>query len=257
MEEDNTTKGKRNDPDGMERFMTAASGSDKSPQGINRRRLVLRLACVSVFIALFMFLPAGTWAWPKGWLFILVLLVVISAVFVVLQRVNPEVIVARSRFHEGTKQWDKVLLSFYFPAMLAVVSVAALDDGRFHWFPVPWWVCGVGYALLLAGIGIVTWAEAVNKFFEVTVRIQTERGHSVIDTGPYGIVRHPGYVGGILHAIGMALSLGSLWALIPAGCASMVLIVRTRWEDQTLQAELTGYKEYTQRVRYKLIPGVW
>ena len=167
--------------------MTTASGSDKPPQGINRRRVVLRLICLPVFIALFMFLPAGTWAWPKGWLFILVVLGLISAVFIVLQRVNPEVVVARSRFHEGTKGWDKILLSFYFPAMLAVILVAALDDGRFHWFPVPWWVCGVGYALLLAGIGIVTWAEGVNKFFEVTVRIQTDRGHSVIDNGPYPI----------------------------------------------------------------------
>ncbi|QDV52243.1 methyltransferase family protein [Gimesia fumaroli] len=237
--------------------MTAASGSDKPPHGINRRRVILGLLGLPVFIALFLFLPAGTWAWPKGWLFVLILLGVISAVFLVLQRVNPEVIVARSRFHEGTKGWDKILLSFYFPAMAAVLLVAALDDSRFHWFPVPWWVCGVGYALLLAGIGIVTWAESVNKFFEVTVRIQTDRGHSVIDTGPYAIARHPGYVGGILHAIGMALSLGSLWALIPAGLASMVLIVRTQWEDQTLQEELNGYKEYAMRVRYKLIPGVW
>ena len=79
----------------------------------------------------------------------------------------------------------------------------------------------------------------------------------MIDTGTYAIARDPGYVGGILHAFGMALSLGSLWALIPAGFASMVLIVRTQWEDQTLQKELDGYKEYARTVRYKLIPGVW
>ena len=237
--------------------MSAASASDTPPNGINRRRVVLGLIGLPVFFALFMFLPAGTWAWPKGWLFILVLLGLISAVFIVLQRVNPEVIVARSRFHKGTKRWDKILLCLYFPAMSAVVGVAALDASRFHWFPVPWWVCGIGYALLFAGIGVVTWAEGVNKFFEVTVRIQTERGHSVIDTGPYAIARHPGYVGGILHAICMALSLGYLWALITAGFASMVLIVRTHWEDQTLQEELNGYKEYAMRVRYKLIPGVW
>ena len=104
--------------------MTAASGSDKSPQGINRRRVVLGLVGLPIFIALFMFLPAGTWAWPKGWLFVLILVGVISAVFLVLQRVNPEVIVARSRFHEGTKGWDKILLGFYFPAMSAVILVA-------------------------------------------------------------------------------------------------------------------------------------
>ena len=233
------------------------STSDQPPQGINRRRVILGLIGLPVFIALFMFLPAGTWAWPKGWL------------------VHPHSAgrhfssiscssACESRSHRRqkslprrNKRLGQDSAQLYFPAMAAVLLVAALDDSRFHWFPVPWWVCGVGYALLLAGIGIVTWAEGVNKFFEVTVRIQTERGHSVIDTGPYAIARHPGYVGGILHAIGMALSLGSLWALIPAGIASIVLIVRTQWEDQTLQEELNGYKEYAMRVRYKLIPGVW
>ena len=141
--------------------------------------------------------------------------------------------------------------------MLAILPVAALDDGRYHWFPVPWWVCGIGYISLLAGIGIVTWAESVNKFFEVTVRIQSDRGQTVIYSGPYSTVRHPGYVGAIFTAVGMALSLGSLWAVIPAGLATAVLILRTLWEDQTLRTELAGYQEYTQKVRYRLIPGVW
>jgi protein-S-isoprenylcysteine O-methyltransferase Ste14 len=171
--------------------------------------------------------------------------------------VNPEVVVARIRFHRGTKRWDRILLCFLLPAVCAVFLVAALDDGRFHWLPAPWWVRGIGYVLFLVGVGIVTWAEAVNKFFEPTVRIQTDRGHKVIDTGPYAIVRHPGYVGGMLFFVGTALCLGSVWALIPAGLASSLLVLRIRWEDQTLQAELPGYREYAQRVRYKVIPGVW
>jgi protein-S-isoprenylcysteine O-methyltransferase Ste14 len=170
--------------------------------------------------------------------------------------VNPEVVVARIRFHRGTKRWDRILLCFLVPAVYAVFLVSALDYGR-HWWPVPWWVCGIGYVLLLVGVGILTWAQAVNRFFERTVRIQTDRGHKVIDTGPYAIVRHPGYVGFMLFFVGSALCLGSLWALIPAGLASALLLPRTRWEDQTLQAELPGYQEYAQRVRYKLIPGVW
>jgi protein-S-isoprenylcysteine O-methyltransferase Ste14 len=249
------------DPEPLKAMLAAceqlAGTSDTPLQEISRRRVFSKLIGLPVFIALFMFVPAGTWTWPKGWLFILVLLFIVPAVFLILQRVNPEVIVARSRFHKGTKHWDKILLSLYFPAMAAVLLVAALDDGRFRWFPVPWWVCGIGYALLVAGLAIVTWAESVNRFFEITVRIQTERGHSVIDTGPYAYIRHPGYVGGIMHAAGIALSLGSLWALIPAVVASVVLIVRTRWEDQTLQEELHGYKEYAARVHYKLIPGLW
>jgi protein-S-isoprenylcysteine O-methyltransferase Ste14 len=106
-------------------------------------------------------------------------------------------------------------------------------------------------------MAIVTWAEAVNKFFEPTVRIQVERGHQVIASGPYAIVRHPGYVGGSLLFLAIPLCLGSLWALIPAGLSCLCLVLRTRWEDQTLQAELLGYKDYTQRVCYRLFPGVW
>lgn len=170
--------------------------------------------------------------------------------------VNPEVMLARIRFHKGTKRWDRILLCFLLPAVYGVFVVAAFDR-RFHWLPVSWWVCGIGYVLFLVGIGIITWALAVNRFFEVTVRIQTDRGHRVIDTGPYAIVRHPGYVGGLLFFVGTALCLDSLWALLPAGLASALLLLRTRREDQTLQAELAGYKEYAQRVRYKLIPGVW
>jgi protein-S-isoprenylcysteine O-methyltransferase Ste14 len=170
--------------------------------------------------------------------------------------VNPEVIVARIRVHKGTKRWDRILLCFFLPAVYAIFLVAALDYGR-HWSSVHWWVCGIGYVLFLIGVGTFTWAMAANKFFERTVRIQADRGHKVIDTGPYAIARHPGYVGFMLFFVGSALCLGSLWALIPAGLASALLVLRTQWEDQTLQADLPGYKEYTRRVRYKLVPGVW
>jgi protein-S-isoprenylcysteine O-methyltransferase Ste14 len=91
----------------------------------------------------------------------------------------------------------------------------------------------------------------------VTVRIQTDRNQYVVDSGPYAFVRHPGYVGGILVAPGIALSLGSLWALVPAGVAVSLLILRTYWEDATLQEELRGYKEYSSRVRHRLVPGIW
>jgi protein-S-isoprenylcysteine O-methyltransferase Ste14 len=237
--------------------MTSADRREQQPEGLNRRHLLLVVLALPVYFALFMFLPAGSWTWERGWLFVLVFLSAVVSIFGYLWRVNPEVVLARTHPHQGAKRWDKVLLLFYFPAMWGIVPVAALDDGRFHWFPLPWWICAVGYLLLLIGLVVTTWAEAVNKFFEVTVRIQTDRGQTVIDTGPYAIVRHPGYVGGLFMAAGIAVSLGSLCALIPAGLASLVLILRTHWEDEPLQDELPGYKEYTQRVRYKLIPAVW
>jgi len=98
---------------------------------------------------------------------------------------------------------------------------------------------------------------AVNPFAEAAVRIQTELGHRVIDSGPYAIVRNPGYVAAFPLLAGTALALGSLWALIPAGLISLLIVVWTRWGDRTLRAELAGYKEYTARVRCKVIPRVW
>jgi protein-S-isoprenylcysteine O-methyltransferase Ste14 len=115
----------------------------------------------------------------------------------------------------------------------------------------------VSYALIVAGFVGVTWATAVNKFFEPSVRIQTDRGHKVIDTGPYAIIRHPGYAFGFLLFLGMPLALGSMWALIPAILLCPLLVLRTIWEDRTLREELPGYAAYSQRVRYRLIPGAW
>ncbi len=141
--------------------------------------------------------------------------------------------------------------------VMAIPILAALDDGRYHWSRLPWWVCLMGYTFLIVGLAGMTWAQAVNKFFEATVRIQTDRGHTVIDTGPYAIVRHPGYSAGYLIFVGMPLALGSLWALTPAILLCPLLVLRTIWEDQTLREELDGYREYSQRVRYRLIPGMW
>ena len=134
-----------------------------------------------------------------------------------LLRVNPDVIAGRVNRHERPRRWDLLLgLLVALPAMLAIPIVAALDDGRYHWSHVPWWGCALGYALLLVGFAGLTWAQAVNKFFEPSVRIQTDRGHHVIDTGPYAIIRHPGYAFGFAFFLGIPLALGSLWGLIPA-----------------------------------------
>jgi protein-S-isoprenylcysteine O-methyltransferase Ste14 len=238
--------------------MATNSDQQGQPEPTDRRRLFLSTGWSLLIFIICLFVPAGTWTWLRGWIFFSLLIAASIPDTLYLRRVNPDVIAARVNRHKGTKRWDLLLGAiFILPTMLAIPIVAALDDGRFHWFPVPWWVCVLGYSLLVTGMVGVTWAEAVNKFFEPSVRIQTDRGHRVIDSGPYAIVRHPGYVSGFLVFIGMPLSLGSLWALIPAVLVCLVLVVRTIWEDQTLRHELIGYEEYTQRVRYRLIPGVW
>jgi protein-S-isoprenylcysteine O-methyltransferase Ste14 len=224
---------------------------------INRTRLALNLMAAPLFFALFLFLPAGTWKWPKGWLFVLVVLTAGGVGLIYLWWVNPELVTARINSHQGTKPWDLALLSAYFTAFLSIFPLAALDDGRFHWLPLPEWAWLLGYILLLAGMVLMTWAMSVNKFFEPTVRLQADRGQRVIDTGPYALVRHPGYASCFPLLVGIALCLGSVWALIPATLAFLVLLVRAQWEDQALQVELAGYHEYTKRVRYRLCPGVW
>ncbi|KRA56800.1 isoprenylcysteine carboxyl methyltransferase [Caulobacter sp. Root655] len=203
------------------------------------------------------FLPAGSIGWWPGWLFLAVLILAFGASALVIARVNPVIYRARSRFQPGTKGWDKALLAVILPAMAAILPVAALDAGRFHGSDAPAWVVILGYAGLLAGVAMTGWAQAVNPFFEPGVRIQSERHQRVIDTGPYRFVRHPGYVAALLLFFGMALALGSFWALAPAALASALLVVRTAWEDRLLRAELAGYADYAGRVRSRLMPGVW
>ena len=165
------------------------------------RTIVKHLLVTLLVLALILFLPAGGLVWAKGWLFLVVFLAAIIAAVVYLRRVNPEIFVARSRIHKGIKLWDKILLCFLLPAFFAVLVIAALDDGRFKWSNLPWWAVGTGYALFAAGFVLMTWAQAVNRFFEPGVRIQTERGHHVVDTGPYAFVRHPRYVGAFLLSL--------------------------------------------------------
>ena len=235
-----------------------AANGDQPHEPMDRRRLIVSTSASLLVLVLCLFLPAGTWAWTRGWLFLVVTVgaSVVSGMY--LRRVNPDVMAGRVNRHERPRLWDLLLgLLVALPTMLAIPIVAALDDGRYHWSHVPWWGCLLGYALMSIGFVGVTWAESVNKFLEPSVRIQTDRGHRVIDTGPYAIVRHPGYALGYPLFLGMPLALGSLWALIPALFFGLFLVVRTFLEDRTLQKELPGYQEYTQRVRYRLVPGVW
>ena len=237
--------------------MNSDGQSERSAQpSVTVLRVMVMALGSPLLFGLFLFLAAGNLTWLKGWLFVSACLAANLVIVPYTWRVNPELLLARSRIR-FVKGWDRIWACFAIPSLAAIFLVAALDDGRFHWLPVPWWVCGIGYVLFMSVMGIGTWVGAVNKFAEPGVRIQTERGHKVIDTGPYAIVRHPGYAIAILLFVAIALCLGSLWALIPATLTSVLLILRTQWEDQTLQAELAGYKEYTERVRYKLIPGVW
>ena len=203
------------------------------------------------------FVPAGRLDWAAGWLYVAALIAGLVVSYRFVRARNPELIEHRMRFGKGTKAWDKIWLWLFSPVFLSVYVVAGLDTVRFGWSEMPAWLWPPGLALYAAGTALFTWPMTVNPFFEKTVRIQTERGHRVIDTGPYRYVRHPGYVGFFGWILSVPLLLGSWWAFMPALAAVALVIVRTALEDRTLQEELPGYAEYASRVRFRLVPTVW
>ena len=213
-----------------------------------------------LFIPLVLLICGGDIYWWQAWVFsVLIFLAGIGSRYFAEKR-HPGILIERSSMAkaQNAKPWDKVLaplmaLSFSFP----LVIVAGLDH-RYEWtaeFPI--WLNIFGIVLVVIGYVFASWALVENRFFSSTVYIQTERGHSVCDSGPYSIVRHPGYAGNLLAVAGIIMALNSMWTLIPALGALIIAVVRTTLEDKTLHEELSGYKDYARHVRYRLFPGIY
>jgi protein-S-isoprenylcysteine O-methyltransferase Ste14 len=238
--------------------MGEVQGQGDEPRWHKRRRCIHVMLGIPLFGVVLLFLPAGTFVWGRGWGFLLVCWIMEMRALGYLERTNPALLTARRHLvYPGTKRWDKVLLSILLPVVLTIFPLAAMDNQRCQWSAVPWRLSACGYVLLLFGFWLSTWAGRVNAFAEPSVRIQTERGQTVMTTGPYAMIRHPISTASIGLFFGTALALGSYWALLPASVASGLLILRTQWEDQTLQAELDGYRAYIHQVPSKLILHVW
>ncbi len=220
-------------------------------------KLALMFAAGLAAMLALVFLPAGRLDWVGGWVYVGVLAAGAAVNFLALRRLNPELIARRTRAGAGTKAWDRPILGVFRLTTFAILVVGGLDAGRFGWSVLPAWTTPLGAALVGLGYGFTTWAMVVNGHFEGTVRIQTDRGHAVVDRGPYGFVRHPGYVGFLAVLAASPLVLGSAWAFVPAGAAVAALVLRTALEDRTLRAELAGYEAYASRVRHRLVPGLW
>ena len=220
-------------------------------------QLALAAVAAVVLFAVIIFWPAGRLDWVAGWLYVGIVAMNYLGNVIYLKRVNPELLEARMRMAKGTKHWDIVWGVIFGPMLISIYIVAGLDVVRFEWTtmsPLFWWI---GLILFLMGTALFSWSMGVNPFFEKTVRIQSERGHRVIDTGPYAFVRHPGYLGFFGWCLSAPLLLGSRWAFLPAILSVVGLVVRTALEDRTLHEELEGYEAYSKRVRYRLLPGVW
>jgi protein-S-isoprenylcysteine O-methyltransferase Ste14 len=218
------------------------------------RKRMLQVIVQFLVIAAILFIAAGRldWGWAWAYLGVGVGILVINSLVL-----PPELIAERGQVKEDTKGWDRLLAPLLILPTLGTLIVAGLDE-RFGWSPqLALAIQVIALVFYALAQGLFSWAMASNKFFSGTVRIQEERGHAVATGGPYRYVRHPGYVGYILSWIATSLALASLWALIPAGLVMGLMVIRTALEDKTLLEELDGYKEYTQRVRYRLLPGVW
>ena len=213
---------------------------------------------VGVFIFfLILFISAGRLDYWQGWIYVIIGFIMFTLNYTVL-RVDPELMIERSKPGEGTKKWDKVLLGLSFLVTISMYIIAGLDSGRYQWSPeLHWSLFLPGLLLTVCGQLLFLIAQKQNKFFSSTVRIQTDREHTVCETGLYKIVRHPAYLGSVIQAIGFPLFFGSIWSIIPIGMMIILQIVRTYLEDKTLRAELKGYIEYSHKTRFRLLPYVW
>jgi protein-S-isoprenylcysteine O-methyltransferase Ste14 len=238
--------------------MSAKTVSEEVAQTVSPRQWI-RLVVVYLLIPLILFICGGDLGWWQALYSLLILAAGIGGRMWAEQR-HPGLLAERQNIEniQNAKAWDKVLAPLMaVSVMFPMVIVAGLDH-RYNWTPeFPQWLIVIGFILISLGYAFAAWALAENRFFSSVVRIQTDRGHVVCDSGPYRFVRHPGYAGNILPLFGIVLALGSVWALIPAAVASIITVIRTVLEDQTLQEELPGYRDYARRVRYRLIPGIY
>jgi protein-S-isoprenylcysteine O-methyltransferase Ste14 len=224
-------------------------------RGILKRGL--QIAIQMLLTAAILFIASGRLDWWMAWVYLGIYAVGVSVNAAILMHINPELIAERAEAREFAKRWDRILATLWGLLSLVALLIAGLDM-RFGWSPeISPAVQVAGLVLVVLGFSFSSWAMVSNAFFSGPVRIQEERGHVVCSSGPYRIVRHPGYVGWILSGITMPVMLGSLWAVIPAALAALFLVVRTSLEDEFLQEELEGYEEYAQVVRYRLVPGLW
>ena len=205
-----------------------------------------------------LFLAAGRLNWVRGWITVVLWIVGMTTVGLLSHHYNAGLLKARTKWRrKDTKGFDKIFLAVFVPLSLCQPAICALDAARFHWSSMPFGSVYLGAIVFVFAMVLIGGVMVANPYAETSVRIQSDRGQKVITSGPYRIVRHPMYVGSILMYLATPLLLGSAWALLMTALIALLFIWRTSREDQTLRQELPGYEEFTKRIRYRLLPGVW
>ena len=223
------------------------------------RQLASAVLYVALFAA-FLFLPAGTMHWRAGWILLGVLVVVRALSAVRLSQLQPELAVERTTLplQAGRSPVDLPLVLAFMASFAALIAFASADRWRLHLFPMIAPAARVTGLLLFAlGGWIVYLALSTNAYAVLVVRFQAERGHRVVDAGPYRHVRHPMYSGVVVNMVGLCLWLGSTAALLAAVVPLGILAVRIVFEERLLRGQLAGYGDYAKLVRWRLVPGVW
>jgi len=239
--------------------VSAETVSKEAAQTVSPRQWI-RLVVAYLLIPLILFICDGDLGRWQAWLYSMLILAAGIGGRMWAEQRHPGITAERQNMEsfQDAKAWDKLLAPLMAVSVVFPMVIVAGLDHRYSWSPeFPLWLGVVGFILIAFGYAFAAWALVENRFFFSVVRIQTDRGHVVCDTGPYRFVRHPGYAGSILPLFGVVLALGSVWTLIPAAVASIIAVIRTVLEDQTLQEELPGYRDYARRVRYRLIPGIY
>lgn len=221
-------------------------------------KMMISTPAAGLLTAALVFIAAGRLDWPLAWLFVLAW-ILLKVIFTSLLRWrNPDLIVERVTRHENARSYDRWILPVYFVLAFGTIVVAGLDGGRFRWSgDMPVSLIVIAYIIYLLGNLLAAWAVDANAFFSSESRLQTDRQQTVTRGGPYRFVRHPGYLAAVIIWPATGPMLESWWAMLPGLVAALTMVIRTIYEDRMLQAELPGYKEYAQQVRYRLFPEIW
>jgi protein-S-isoprenylcysteine O-methyltransferase Ste14 len=219
--------------------------------------LVVRMSLFAVALLW----PAGTWQWREAWVLIVMWTVYGVVMTYYLLRHDPALLAERLKFlplHKEQKDWDKVLMLLFFIACIGLYLIPGFDVVRYEWSePLPEWMRILAMLIHLPCFLLLGWVMRENTYLSQVVNIDKARGHKVVTTGPYALVRHPMYTIVIVLLFAVPVALGSRYALILSVFLTLLLLIRTYFEDRTLHEELEGYPEYTKQTRYRLIPGIW
>ena len=223
------------------------------------RRIMLQSVVGLAVMGALLFLPAGTLAWPAGWVYLIAMIIASLAMTRWLWTHNPALLAERTAplIQRDQKTWDKVLMSAFILLWCVWFVVIDLDAVRYGWSHVPLWIQVLGALAIAVSMYIIFLTMRANTFAAPVVKIQTARGHRVVSEGPYAIVRHPMYGGALLLIVGTPMLLGSWWGLAMAPVMVLLLATRALMEERTLARELEGYAEYARRVRYRFVPRIW